>query len=306
MPHRPGRRARVALAVALALTALCAGVAVAEPGTGRPPDEMLRVIEDRGRFVARYLGAIAKAQTVFAREGQSMPHPDGIVALEGHDGWRVVFLEEPPKDPSPGGRHRGTVIIAETQYAPDTGEVSSLLVLAPPQPAPSPIVSTVRALEVALKAVDQRLSGGAQHDAAVLREHDGTFTVYVLPKADKESDVVFGGDFAARVAVSGRQVLSVEPLHAKATAISLAGHATAQPSLHVHATDDLPTPTDVALVLLHPATAPHLILTPHSMFRLDAGGTLTYLGANPTPAAAPAAPSAPASGEKPAGPGGGS
>jgi len=304
---------RAALA-AVALAALGAAPDGAQTWTGRPPDEALRAIEDRGRFIARYVDAVVKARAVFAREGQALAQPDDVVALEGRDGWRVVFVKDTGKLSSPGIPRQGTAILAETDYAPDTGEVGPLRAMEPPRAAPSSTVSSARALEVAMKAAaDRRQPAGPPYDAAVYREKDATFTVYLMSKGEKESDVVFGGDLVARVAPSGRQLVSLEPLHSETSIVPLAGHPAAQPTIHVHPTDDLPTPTDVALVVLHAATAPHLIMTPHSIFRVEARGTLTYIGPNQAPRAGPATPEAgppvsPAgsSGAPPAGPGGGS
>src|SRR2546426_443095 len=126
MHRRRGGPPRSALAALVAVAALRAGAAGAQPGAGRPPDEALRAIGDGGRFVARYVDAVAKGRTVFARDGQAMPQPDTVVALESRDGWRVVFLKEAAKTSAPGGPRQGTVILAETDYGPDTGDVSSL------------------------------------------------------------------------------------------------------------------------------------------------------------------------------------
>jgi hypothetical protein len=85
------------------------------------------------------------------------------------------------------------------------------------------------------------------------------------------------------VAASGRQVTGVEPLHAgDPVDIPAAGRGPGRPTLHEHATGDLPAPTDVARVVLRPDIAPHLVLTPLFMFRLDARGGVTYLGPNRT------------------------
>ena len=79
------------------------------------------------------------------------------------------------------------------------------------------------------------------------------------------------------------QVLSVEPLHSNATSVALAPRAAGQPTLHTHDQGDLPFPTDVALVLRHRALAPHLVLTPRFMFRIDSEGVVTWLGPNTLP-----------------------
>jgi hypothetical protein len=284
----PPCAAFAAVVVIVAVAALGAAPGGAPAGTGRPPDDALRAIEDRGRYIARYVDAVAKGRAVFAREGQALAQPDDVVAIESQDGWRVVFVKDAGKLSSPGMPRQGTVIVAETDYGPDSGEIGPLRAMQPPRPAPASTVSYARAIEVAGKAAaDRRQPAGPPYDSAVYREKDGTFTVYLMSKGEKESDVVFGGDLVGRVAPSGRQLVSLEPLHAQTTVVPLAGHPAAQPTLHVHPTDDLPTPTDVALVLLHAAAAPHLIMTQHSIFRVEAPGTLTYIGPNEAPRAGP-------------------
>ena len=91
-----------------------------------------------------------------------------------------------------------------------------------------------------------------------------------------------------RVTANGRQVIGSEPYHAGATALPLAPRPPGQPTLHMHGEEDLPSPTDVAMVLLHPELAPHLVMTPHYLFRIDAQGKLTFLGPSPGGGAGPA------------------
>jgi len=144
----------------------------------------------------------------------------------------------------------------------------------------------------------------------VIREKDSTFTVYLISQRADEGgtapppggsrSLVVGRDFIARVAASGRQVLTLEKLHGVASSLSLDPRAAGAPLLHEHDTGDLPSPTDVALVLRYPALAPLLVLTGRFMFRLDKEGGVTWLGANPAPPPRPAAtPAAPAAGGRP-------
>ena len=83
-----------------------------------------------------------------------------------------------------------------------------------------------------------------------------------------------------KVRRSPRRVAGLEPLHAEATSVALPGGASSGPTVHTHLEEDLPTVTDVALVLRNPNLAPHLILTPRHIFRIDAEGVISYLGSN--------------------------
>jgi hypothetical protein len=83
------------------------------------------------------------------------------------------------------------------------------------------------------------------------------------------------------------QVGEMTPLHGETSTVPVPARPGASPTLHSHAQGDLPTETDVAVVLEHPTIAPHLLLTPHHMFRIEADGRLSYLGPNAVPPVAP-------------------
>lgn len=280
------------------VTAACCLIAAAVPGRpqdDQPSDESLRFLQERGRTIALYLDAVERGAERFRRQsGQSKP-PDRTLAIVDRDGWRVLFLRDLALDAAPTGPKKGFLLMAETSFSPDARDVGDLRVMLPPHAALASVQSYARALGEAETAAAARPDAGLPLEEAVVREKDGTFTVYLTSHArDKDEpatgegapkSVRFGRDFLVRVAASGRQVVSIEPLHSEAANVSLAPRAAGQPTLHTHEKGDLPTPTDVAQILRNPALAPHLVLTPRSMFRIDAEGGVTWLGANPVPAA---------------------
>jgi hypothetical protein len=277
---RPGAAALAgALLLQAARAAAPAGAAAAPPpgapAASPPAEETLRQIEERGRQIATYLQALA-AGTERLR-GQGGDPPGRSVVLQARDGgWEVLFLAESPSA-------KGPVVIAQVGFDPTSGQAADLRLMAPPRPAPGATVSHARAIETAEAAMAQRSDVPAPREAAVFREKDGTFSVYLMSAAGDPGVPRFGADLLARVAASGRQILSVEPLHAEETVLPPAARAPGQATLHAHGRGDLPAPTDVATVLRHPDLAPHLVLTPRSMFRIDARGGITYLGPNPAP-----------------------
>ena len=243
---------------------------------GPPPEETIREIEARGRQIATYL--LAAAAGTERLRGQSAAIPASTVVLQGRDGgWEVLFLSEP----DPVGK--GTAVIAQVGFDPTSGQAAEVRLMAPPRPAPAATVSYARAIETARAAAAGRPGAPAPHEAAVFRERDGTFSVYLKSTGGEPGVPRFGADLLARVAASGRQILSVEALHSGESLPPPASRAPGQASLHTHGLGDLPTPTDVAVVMRHPELAPHLVLTPRSMFRIDARGGITYLGPNPAP-----------------------
>ena len=299
---------RMGLWLVTAACFLVASASPARPQEDHPSDESLRLLQERGRTIALYLDAVDRGAERFRRQsGQSKP-PDRTVAIVDRDGWRVLFLRDLALDAAPTGPKKGLLLMAETSFSPDARDVGDLRVMLPPHAATASVQSYARALGEAETAVAARPDAGHPLEEAVVREKDGTFTVYLTSHAkDKDEppsgevppkSVRFGHDFLVRVAASGRQLISIEPLHTEATAVSLAPRAAGQPTLHTHEQGDLPTPTDVARIVRNPALAPHLVLTPRSMYRIDAEGAVTWLGASPVPAA-PAAPKPGAAGGGP-------
>lgn len=271
---------RAAVAAGLVLRASAAFCGADE----RPPENALRAIEERGRQISLYLAASVKAQEALRQSPQEVPTPDEAVALEDRQGWRVVFL----KDIIDRGVKRGMRVLGEVDYDPSSGEAGILRLMVPPRTAPPSTVAFARALQEAVKSASAQGGIPAPYEEAVVREKDGAFSVYLRSAPAEGGMAQFGADLLVRIASSGRQTLSIEPLHGEAAAISSAPRRAGEPTLHVHPSGDLPVPTDVAQVLRVPALAPHLVLTPRFMFRIDAEGRITYLGPRQPPA--PAAP----------------
>lgn len=297
------RRAAAVRTIVLGL-ALAAASARLEAQTDRPPDEELAALQERGRQIALYLQAVDRADALLKAQGGGVTHPERTVAILDREGWRVVYLATPAGGSSAPGAaaKKGLVIVAETTFSPDSGQVGALKVLVPSKIAPASVQGYVRSLEEAEKATK---SGGPDEAGsfleAIVRETDGTYSVYVMsqrqedgaaaPTAQNRGSVVFGRDFLVRVGANGRQVVT-DKLHGAVAALPLQPRAPGTPLLHEHDQGDLPAPTDVALVFRHPVLAPLLVLTRRFIFRVDKEGAVTWLGPNPNPAAG----AAPASG----------
>lgn len=271
-------------AAALLIGAIAPAFAARGPGAGQgaapgapPAAEALRQIEDRGRQIATYLSAAEAGAARLGEAGQALLPPDRTVVLQRRDGWEVIFL----KEAEAGAGVKGPVVVASVAFDPTSGQAGDLRAMAPPRPAPGSTVAHARARDTAEAAAAQRKEAPAPREAAVLRERDGTFSVYLKSIAGDPDTPRFGADLLARVAASGRALLSIEPLHAEETLLPPATRAPGQATLHTHTRGDLPTPTDVAAVLRDGTLAPHLVLAPGAMFRIDARGGITYLGPNP-------------------------
>ncbi len=252
-----------------------------------PPEQSLRAVEERGRLLADYFEALAQSEARLRGESDIAP-PDAAVVIKSSDGLRVIFL----KDVVQSGGRKGTMEIAESAYDPTSRKAIGLSSFAPPTPAPASVISFMRALQQAKDGAAGRKEAKPPFDHAVIREKDGSFSVYLRAR-DADGP---GGDLLALIAATGRQLVDVQALHLAVTHLPPGEHKPGQATLHSH-TDtesELPSPTDVALIIRRPDLAPHLVLTPRWMFRIDAEGGLTYLGPNPVPR--PPAPSAPGGG----------
>src|SRR3989475_2072675 len=287
-----GRAALRGICLVAALTPLAAQ-------SDRPPAEALASLQERGRLIALYLQAVDKAADLLKAQGSGASPSDRTVVIPDREGWRVMYVGDSSRDLAASGMVRkGLSIVAETTFSPDAGQLGTLALVIPPRTAPATIQSYVRSLEQAEIATIGRPEGGRPLLEAVVREKDGTFTVYVISQQREEGErdaaagmagsVLFGRDYMVRIAASGRQVLSVEKLHDGHASMPLQPRAPGAPLLHEHDKGDLPAPTDVALVLRQPVLAPLLVLTGRFMFRVDREGEVTWLGPNPTPSARPA------------------
>lgn len=258
----------------------------AEPATtpgGGPAPEELRDLEDRGRRIALYFEAVREAEELARSAGHDL-RPDRVLVVADRDAWRVVFL----RDVVEQGRKQGLKVQAEVPFNPVVGELGAIRIAIPPRSATAAVASHARALDVAEASAAGIQNAPPPFEASVFREADGSFNVYLKSKSDDRGLVRFGGDLRVRVASTGRQRMELEALHGEPVLVSRAPRAAGSPTIHEHAPGDLPSPNDVAEILRDPSLAPHLVLTPRWMFRVDAQGNVTYLGPSPSaPSASP-------------------
>ena len=265
-----------ALVVATALVPLTAFASDGDaPAPAPPTEEELAAIEEVGWRIAHHQEAREKALDRLARMKNYSSIHEGEIVIEGDRTWRVLFLKDPP----PKDRRKRPLVMLQVEYHPTSGEVGYPNMMVPPREAVPRIVSHYRAGQIARA----RVLGNAQHpeplEKVVFRAKKRQFMVYLTSTAAPDGHIRFGGDHLVRLTSTGRHVESIEPLHAGPPIdVSLAVRDDGDPTLHTHAVLNRPTATDVAIVMRHPSIAPHLILTPHFMYRIDAEGRITFLG----------------------------
>lgn len=278
-----GRGRLRALVIAFALGPLAPLASEGEVQAPPTPDE-LAAIEQLGWRIARHQEAREMALVrLSAMKNYSSIH-EGEVVVEGDPTWRVLFLKDPP----PNDERRRPLVMLQVEYYPEASEAGHPNMMVPPREADPTSVSHYRAGQIALAKAIESAPDPQPLERVVFRVERGRFMVYLTSRAAPDGHVRFGGDHLVRLASTGRRVESMEALHAGPSVdVSLEPREEGEPTLHAHAERDRPTATDVAIVMRHPEIAPHLVLTPHYMFRIDAKGRISYLGESPLLPAGP-------------------
>ena len=258
------------------------GPAPSGVGTGtpvRPSDEALKGVTDLGRKIASYHEGIARCRA--ALKAQRADLEDARAVMMDRNGVQhVVFMrqETGPNDSRPW------MLVADAVFQPKAGEVASLQVIDPSKAAPVDAAAFLRALESARAGATTSAHLTPPYiEAAFKEKSNGAYTVYLQAKPDGARMVRFGADVLVRVGADGSALAEVRLLHDATVNVQVPAKGGAEPTLHSHGTGDLPTETDITTVLEHPTLAPHLVLTPRYMFRIESDGSITYIGPNSVP-----------------------
>ena len=270
-----------AVLLAALLGHLAAGPLAAVPE--RPSEEELRLVETRGRRIASYHEAVARTRAKYEKHMPDLDESVRWVVVDRGGSWRVILMRPVSGQAEP----KAWQMLAEVGFNYKAGEVTTFERYMPPRQAPADALALQRAIDaaasvIALYVPDSR----APFEVSAFKEADKTCSVYL--QATPESGVQrFGSDLFSTVSGDGMKVTKSTPLHVGTPAMPVAASAAGEPTLHSHVEGDLPAETDVAMVIEHPKLAPHLVLTPRYMFRIDQAGAITYLGPNQVPPAAP-------------------
>lgn len=265
------------------------GVQAQTPGTSAPPvafarptPEELQAVTENGRRIAAYHEAVAKSRAALAAQHPEVAEARAVV-VDRNGVPHVSFFLRDETGPQPRW-----VLIADVVYQARAGEVGATVFPDRAKAPPADAVTHLRAIEAARAGATTKPGGPiAPWDEAVFKEKTGGAYVVYLQTQAAPNTARFGSDARLRISGDGMQVGEMIVLHGETTTVPVPARAGASPTLHSHAQGDLPTDTDVAVVLEHPTIAPHLILTPHHMFRIEPDGRVSYLGPNAVPPAAP-------------------
>lgn len=276
----PFHRAASILAAVLGLAAS------APPGVAqdRPSEEALRDVERLGLRIASYHEAVVRARERFKGPGTDTTEPAQFIVVARNGTWKVIVMRPAPSDAGAGKWQ----MLMELGFNPKAGEVTTIQRFLPPRQAPADALTLRRAIEVASSLIALRVPGAkAPFLEAAFKEADKTYSVYLQPAPERPAAPRFGSDLHSTVSADGTKVLKSRALHGSGDPVTVQPGAAGEPTLHSHVEGDLPAETDVALVKEHPQLAPHLVLTPHHMFRIDQAGAITYIGPNEVPPVPP-------------------
>lgn len=245
----------------------------------RPTDEALKGITDQGKRIASYHEGIERCRQALKTQRADLEDTRGVL-VDRNGVQHVIFLRQ---ETGPN-ESRPWMMVADAVFQPKAGEVASLQVIDPSKVPPADAATTLRALDAAKAAATTSTHLSPPYlEAAFKEKANGAFLVYLQAKPEGTKVVRFGADVLVRLAADGSSVGEARLLHDDAANVTVPAKGGAEPTLHSHAKGDLPTETDIATVLEHPALAPHLVLTPRYMFRIEADGTITYIGPNSVP-----------------------
>jgi len=259
--------------------------AAAMPATTPPTAEALQVITTSAKRIASYHEAVARTRDRVRKEDPDQADTVRFLVVLRGSAWHVLVLQ---KNTTPATEARGWLLLADAGFMPAAGEVTTYQKYEPMRSVPPDGLAMLQALEVASAAAatsEPEIKPPFEESIFKSATRGGPITVYLQTKPAAPGTARFGSDIRADISADGAQMKIIEALHTGKESIEVAipKKGGGEPPLHQHEEGDLPTDTDVAVVLDHPALAPVLVLTPRFMFRIGEGGTITYLGPNPVP-----------------------
>ena len=247
------------------LLIFCKGVSAQEVF---PSQEEIKRIEARGKQIANYERAAIRATDLMLAH-----HPDksklGIyVAVNQNNKWTVYF-----------GKLVDKGLEAEYVYSCPDGQFDQMKPDENDKNISTEAFYFAKAVSLARDSIAQEMTF-PRYNTNVFREQDGKITVYFIPGNKELDTVILGGDFKVSVSNDASKILNKTKLHANSLTFSLKAEKDrpTAAAFHTHVLSELPTETDVALILLYPVLAPHYVTAQTWMSKINADGQITVLG----------------------------
>jgi hypothetical protein len=238
-----------------------------------PSKEEIGKIEDRGREIASYEKAAIKSTDLLLASKPDKSKLGSYLAVKQNNNWLVYFGKNTDKD----FEIQYIYFCPEGRFSEMKGLNQSEIEKGIKQSFPENLYQLAKDIDVAFKSIasDAKFP---RYNTNVFREEDDTITVYLTPgNEDPKIIGILGGDFKISVSKDASEVIRKEKLHASYLKLTTPPKDVAG-SYETHVLGDLPTETDVALIILNPVLAPHFITGKTWMSKIDADGKITILG----------------------------
>jgi hypothetical protein len=251
--------------VVLGLLAVCSSTFADESG-GSAQD--IGTIERRGRQIAEYERAVTTAIDLLSATKPDYVHSGLTAAVKKEDTW-MVYVGDLSEDGS-------AWVPAHSYSCPDT-LFEEMKAVKDSKVAGTEILQLAKAIQLSLTKVDAKWP---QYLISAFLEGDGSATVYIVPRSEKKDIALLGGDFKLSISLDGSKILQNSQLHGGTLEVPLRAPEgkTRAAAFHTHASANLPTETDVALVLSNPELAPHFVVGSKWISRINADGTVSIFG----------------------------
>lgn len=236
---------------------------------GPPPTtEEIAKIEKRGKEIANYEQAAIMATDLLLASNPDKDKLGTYVAINKNKMWAVFF-----------GKNIDNKFQLGYFYSCPDGEFDKMRAEKELKDVPRDVYDFTQAVNLATKAIELDVEF-PPYNPSVFREDDGTITVYFLPGNKDPNVILIGGDFKVSISGDATKVLNKTKLHTNVLNVPINFKEGEKPEagFHTHVLIDLPTETDVALVLMNPQMGPHFITGRTWMSKIDPNGKINILG----------------------------
>lgn len=236
-----------------------------------PSEKVINQIIRRGQDIAGYESIAIKATDLLLATKPDQSKLRIYVAVKDNIRWFIYF-----------GRvsDDGNSFVAPYTYSCPHGSVEEMREAQDIRVVSADTLQLARAVKLALNTIISQGANFPSYNTNVFREDDGSITVYITPGNKNPEIILLGGDYKISISPDGLKVLDTTQLHKSILEMPLSAKDDEKlaGAYHTHILNDLPTETDVAIILLNPQLAPHYILGQNRMSRIDADGRITILG----------------------------
>jgi hypothetical protein len=234
-----------------------------------PDSATIAGITARGRLLAEYDRASARATDAVLAGWQNPTGVEGFVALKGGDDpWRVAF-----------GRLNAAQDTLYVAARAEQGEdPDSFTVTRPTTPAVGSEAERLAFVAMGTAARALAAAGpppfNGQYNPYLLPQSDGTWYVYFLPGQRQRGIYPHGGDFRYHLSADGRTILETHRMHQTVLMSRLPSDAVS--GWHTVVTEDWPQDSDVFLVLTRTPRKPEVVATASYTWEIRVDGTIGW------------------------------